>query len=641
LLKAQTENKCIVLSIGYSACHWCHVMEHECFEDHEVAAVMNQFFVCIKVDREERPDIDAIYMDACQNMGLRGGWPLNVFLLPNQQAFYGGTYFPKPNWLNVLYSVQQTFETQAEKLYESAASITASLNQNIEERYLKNAENLTLDWSDIKNKLVSSFDFEHGGLQRAPKFPMPAVWSLVKTLCPQEDLETHLIFTLKRMVLGGIFDHIRGGWTRYSTDTRWKVPHFEKMAYDNGQLLSLYASSLSELTWTAEDKKLIKWAIEKTINWLKTELYEPSAGFYAALDADSEGEEGKFYIWKKAEIDSLKAPYLEAFIEAYEISKQGNWEHGNNILHLENIPEKFWDFLPIYEQLLVFQNQRIRPGLDHKIMVNWNSMLLVGLLDVELSAEFPTQKIWITEIIDSLFKQFSQKTGPDSRPALALIHQPISQDLPEGIPGFLDDYAWLIRASIKYYQSYFDESYLQKAQMLVHYVLANFMDLEDSLLYYTDIEAEKLISRKKELFDNVIPSSNALMAHNLYELGRILSDNELSIWAQKMLNQCKALVQRDPVWLSHWTELAFKMQANSLDIYVIGPDYLSVAKALRKYTKNKSLIYATASDSSLKVFEGKELKGTQTKIYVCVNQTCFAPVDSVDAAINLLNYDLA
>jgi uncharacterized protein len=652
LNKALTESKIIILSIGYSACHWCHVMEYECFEDHEVAEYMNAHFVCIKVDREERPDIDAIYMDACQNMGIRGGWPLNVFLMPDTKPFYGGTYFPKPNWLNVLYSVQESYLKQPEKLQESADGVVKAINQSDLEKFNIGYDQESIvqnQWQDIMSKLAAQFDSEHGGLQRSPKFPMPSVWSFIQNYLSVFDDKAnlfHLRFTLERMVLGGIFDHLAGGWTRYSTDERWKVPHFEKMLYDNGQLLSIYASFLiknSSEQVNSASNLLFEWAIENTISWLKNEMTDENGGFYAALDADSEGEEGKYYVWTLAEIEAIKHEKIEEFKKEYEINKQGNWEHGNNVLHLESLPTDFEDFNKIFKQLKALRDVRIRPGLDHKQLAGWNALALNGLIDCykyfSSQPEKQNIKVEIKKIIESNLQFFTNHleehiVSDDTEPAIGLFHQvrPENGEMP--ILGFLDDYAALIKAYLNYYSISFNEKYLQKADKLVKYTLANFYDPSEHLFYFTDVTAETLIARKKEIFDNVIPSSNALMASNLLLLSRYLSNNSYFELASHMYAHMRELVVKDSVWLSCWADFALLFTQPSTEVYIVGNENVEIGSELRKYySEPQIMIFGSNSESDLEVFEGKTLK---SGIYVCQNKVCQLPVNTLNEALNIL-----
>ena len=640
---AVNEDKVIILSIGYSACHWCHVMEHESFENEEVAKVMNTYFVNIKVDREERPDIDGIYMEALQNMGLRGGWPLNVFLMPNAKPFYGGTYFQKKNWINLLYGIQESFKDKRAALEESAEGFAQSLNNKDSEKYLfgmdeKDYRYSSNELNQIEQKLSKDFDEEFGGMNRAPKFPMPSVWNLVLNLLVQPSSTatiSQLQNTLDRIALGGIFDHLAGGWTRYSTDERWKIPHFEKMLYDNGQLLNLYTKSFlffsSKESFT-ESLELYKWAIESSVNWLRSEMTSELGGFYAALDADSEGVEGKYYVWTNEEAFTALGKDAQEFMTAYEFSIQGNWEDGNNVLHLEAIPEN-WEFLmECNKKLLKFKNSRIRPGLDNKIICGWNGLMLSGLIEAYKTFDIGLDLIENNiEFIEShLISEFKNE---DEVEALGLWHQ---QGVKK-IPGFLDDYAAVIESFMQYYQISFEEKWLFKAESLLEYTLANFFDPEESLFYFTDIEGEKLIARKKEIFDNVIPASNSMMVKNLYFLGRFFNNSEYSELARSIFSKIKPLSLKDPQWLSNWTDAGLLLSTSPVEITVFGKGFNEIAREIQRNYYNPNAIYFGADEeSNLPEFEGRMENSKEMNIYICIDQSCHLPVKTAREALNLL-----
>lgn len=644
LQKALSEDKVIILSIGYSACHWCHVMEHESFESEDVANVMNTHFVNIKVDREERPDIDGVYMEALQNMGLRGGWPLNVFLMPDTKPFYGGTYFPKKNWINLLYGIQDSFKGKRDQLEESANGFAESLNSKDSEKYPFGVDETDFSYIEtelklIADKLAKDFDIDLGGMNRAPKFPMPSVWNLVLNLSHKTENQATIVQlknTLDRIALGGIFDHLAGGWTRYSTDERWKIPHFEKMLYDNGQLLSLYSKTFlffnSKNIFT-ESLSLYKWAVESTLNWLKEEMTADSGGFYAALDADSEGIEGKYYVWGLDEIEAVLGKDAKEFAEIYQFSKYGNWEHGNNVLHLESHP-KDWEFvISCNKKLYENRNSRIRPGLDNKIICGWNGLMLSGLIDAYKTFGIGLELIEsnVAFIRKNLVSEFKNE---ENSIALGLFHQ---YDIKK-TPGFLDDYAAIIEAFIQYYQVSFDEKWLFDAESLLKYVLVNFFDTEESLFYFTDSEGEKLIARKKEIFDNVIPASNSMMAKNLYFLGRFLANEEYIGMAKGIFSKIKPLSIKDPQWLSNWTDLGVLLTSKPIEVTIFGKGFKTIVKQIQEKYFNPNVIYFGADkDSNLPEFKGRMNAPEKVNIFVCIDYSCHLPVDTFDEAIKLLN----
>lgn len=631
LNEARTEDKVILLSIGYSACHWCHVMEHECFEDGEVAGFMNANFVNIKVDREERPDIDQIYMEALQNMGIRGGWPLNVFLLPGGEPFYGGTYFPKGRWMEVMAGVMNVFQNRREEVMASGRSFVKSLNTKDSEKYLfgKSSDSSIYtkeELSLISEKLAGDFDPQDGGMNRAPKFPMPSLWGMIHHLADFTDnphLKEHLDFTLGRMVLGGLFDHVGGGWTRYSVDGYWKVPHFEKMLYDNAQLMSLYAT----VAGRSDLRGLYRWAVDRTYGWLIREMNQENGGIFSALDADSEGEEGKFYVWTLEETERVLGTEAPLFIREYGIVKEGNWEHGNNILHLEHLPMEWDKIRESHEKLLEVRESRVRPGLDDKVITSWNALMISGL--AERSRVFGSDFTYAREKLDYLNRELTfSGRNEDGDQAAGVYHQAGERK----IPGFLDDYAALIRANTDMYSLSFEEKYLETALQLSRYALANFYDPEEGLFYYTDVQAERLIARKKELFDNVIPSSNSMMAKSLYFVGRYTGEQDYTEIARQMFARMKPLTLQDPQWLSNWTDLGLLLSRKQVEVVVTGPDHREWIRVLREHDLSPATLYFGATDqSSLPVLESR-FTGKNT-LYICEDYACRRPVFSLEEAL--------
>ncbi|WP_367913143.1 thioredoxin domain-containing protein [Leadbetterella sp. DM7] len=631
LEEARTNDKVILLSIGYSACHWCHVMEHECFEDREVADFMNAHFVNIKVDREERPDIDQVYMEALQNMGIRGGWPLNVFLLPGGEPFYGGTYFPKGRWMEVMAGVVQVFQHRREEVEESGRSFVNSLNTRDSDKYLfgKTSDSSLYtkeELSIISEKLAKDFDAEDGGMQRAPKFPMPALWNMIRRLAGLTGdpyLQEHLEFTLGRMVLGGLFDHVGGGWTRYSVDSYWKVPHFEKMLYDNAQLMSLYAAAAAR----SDPQGLYRWAVDLTYAWLLREMNRPKGGFFSALDADSEGEEGKFYVWTLDETEKALGADAALFTGEYGIVKEGNWENGNNILHLEHLPAQWDKIRESHEKLLEARQKRVSPGLDNKVLTSWNALMISGL--AERSRTWGGDYTLASEKLAYLNRNLTFSCrNEDGDTALGVFHQAGERK----IPGFLDDYAALIQANTDMYSLSLEEHYLETAEQLCWYVLANFYDPDEGLFYYTDVEAEKLISRKKELFDNVIPSSNSMMAKSLYFAGRYTGRTSYTEIARQMFARLKPLTLQDPQWLGNWVDLGLLLSAKQVEVVVTGPDYREWVRALQKQGTSAATLYFGADNaSSLPVFENR-FTGKNT-VYICEDYSCRRPVFTLEEAL--------
>lgn len=627
LEKAKTENKPILVSIGYSACHWCHVMEHECFEKEEVAEVMNRHFVNIKIDREERPDIDAIYMDAVQAMGVHGGWPLNVFLMPDGKPFYGGTYFPKENWMQLLKSVNNGFVNHQDELQKSAEGFTENMLFKESDKYGLIFENQVFTEEDLDKmylKLAQTFDEDWGGFERSPKFPMPSIWQFLMRyahLKQDEKAINHFKLTLNKMAIGGIYDQLGGGFARYSVDGEWFCPHFEKMLYDNGQLVSLYSEA-----YTFTDEQLYKETVYETIGWLKREMTSPEGGFYSALDADSEGVEGKFYVWTKSEIDEILGEESEEFCKVYQVNEQGNWEHGVNILWKNEAILNATQHDNI-QKLLVKRAERIRPGLDDKILCSWNGLMLKGLVDAYRAfgeQNFLDLALQNAHFIEDKFLQdnvlsHSYKNGETK------------------IQGFLEDYAAVIDAYLNLYQATFEENWLHLAEKLSLYVCQNFWDEDDQLFFFTDKNAENLIVRKKEIFDNVIPASNSMMARNLYTLGLILDREDFKELSKLMLAKMKDLLTKNVDYLTNWACLATQMVSPTAEIALVGKNFLQFRKEIdSRYYPNK-ILSGTEKESQLPLLENRTSKLDETLIFVCYNKTCQLPVKNVEEAFEQLH----
>ncbi|WP_304062746.1 thioredoxin domain-containing protein [Pedobacter glucosidilyticus] len=633
LTKAKAENKLILVSIGYSACHWCHVMEHESFEDDEVAKLMNQFFVCIKIDREERPDIDQIYMNAVQLMTGRGGWPLNCFCLPDQRPIYGGTYFPKKDWKNLLTNLAHFWDTKPDEAIEYAVRLTDGIKQAdklaiVKEHQaysLKNIEDALTPWKRL-------FDFSEGGHNRAPKFPMPNNWAfLMKVAHLLKDEAAHVIvrLTLDKMAAGGIYDHLGGGFARYSVDGKWHIPHFEKMLYDNGQLLSLYADAYK---WCKEER--YKEVVYETVAWLRREMTSLEGGFYSALDADSEGVEGKFYTWNKTEIDELLGEDSELFNTYFEITAEGNWEEEEiNSPWIrkekEDVAKHFGlaldDFNSKIKQakaiLFKQRSTRVRPGLDDKILTSWNALTIKGLCDAYKAfadEEFKSLALNNAQfIIKNLYKENgglyrSYKNGKAS------------------INAFLDDYALLAEAFINVYEITFDEDWLQEAKKLCDFVTAHFHDEESGLFFYTSDEDEALIARKYEVMDNVIPASNSVLAWNFKKLAIFYNCQNYQHIYQHMLKTVEPHIKSYASAYTNWASLLLDEIHGSFEIAITGADFEEKRKEIEKYYIPNKIILG-GEKGNLPLLQDKFVG--DTRIFVCENKTCQLPQSEVEEAI--------
>jgi uncharacterized protein YyaL (SSP411 family) len=612
-------------------------MEKESFEDAATATLMNAHFVCIKIDREERPDLDNIYMDAVQAMGLQGGWPLNVFLMPNQKPFYGGTYFPNSKWKQLLGSIADAFAAHADQLAESAEGFGRSLNRKETDKYGILAGEGELDSDELVEvitKLAAQFDPEWGGMNRVPKFPMPAIWHFVldyALLSSREDLRQAVFFTLQKMGRGGIYDHLRGGFARYSVDGEWFAPHFEKMGYDNGQLLELYAKAYQ----VSKDPFYLE-KVRETKDWLLAEMMQEEGGFHAAQDADSEGVEGKFYTWTYAELDALLGPDLGWFTDLYSLKPAGNWEEGVNILFqvesYETVAKRNEISLEVFLQKLAAQkakllntrNLRIYPGKDDKVLAGWNGLIDAGLIQGYLATgdqEFLDMALRNLDFVQvQLFREGtlyrSYKNGQAYTPA------------------FLEDYAALIKASLMAFSASGFSRHLAFAQTLAEVVLARFYDPEDGYFYFSDPSAEKLIANKKELFDNVIPASNSILARSFHQLSLLTYEENYGKIAARMLGGMKELVLKEPGFLCNWANFYLESLVPTAEIAIVGTGAKQKALALlAEYLPNAVVAWSESPTASVLLLEGKlgDAEGNAL-IYVCVNRSCRRPVVTVEEA---------
>ena len=631
--KAEKENKLVLISIGYSACHWCHVMEHESFEDSLTAEMMNKNFINIKVDREERPDVDQVYMNAVQLMTGSGGWPLNCFALPDGRPVYGGTYFPKDKWQQTLTSLQGLKENDPIKLEEYAKNLTAGIQQS--ELITRNEDPLETKVEFLAQKVnewSKYWDRKKGGPNRAPKFPLPNNYQFLLEyafLSGDQESMDFVSTTLDQMARGGIYDQIGGGFARYSTDELWKAPHFEKMLYDNAQLVSLYSQA-----FTATQNPRYKKIVQETLAFIKRELTNKNGGFYSALDADSEGEEGKFYVWKKEELkEALTPEEFELAKEFYNLNNKGLWEHGNYILLMD---ENSDDMLTedstlgnklelIKSKLLARRETRIRPGLDDKILTSWNMLMIEAYLDAYIALE-DEQYLNVAE--QQMKFIFTNLITEDE----GLFH--LHKDGKSSINGYLEDYAFTISALLKMYQSTFDESYISQAESLMHYTVKHFLDEESGMFWFKSNKDEQLIAKKQENSDNVIPASNSVMAHNLFLLSKLTYNQEFEKTGKQMLSNILPHIEYGQSY-SNWLRLYLYETYPFYEIAATGKNFRALTIELRKtYIPNK-LILGAEKKSDLPLLENKFFE--EETIFVCQNKTCQLPVKLVTDALKQIN----
>lgn len=636
LERATRENKLIIVSIGYSACHWCHVMERESFENDEVAAVMNEHFVSVKIDREERPDIDQIYMIAVQLMTGSGGWPLNCICLPDGRPIYGGTYFRPSDWKHVLLQLADTWREKPEVALDYAERLTTGIRQSevlpinrIPETYTKQ------DLDDIVQPWKRLFDLQEGGHTRVPKFPLPNNWSFLLrygVLQNDDEVVDHVHFTLKKIASGGIYDHVGGGFARYAVDGRWHIPHFEKMLYDNAQLVSLYAEA-----WQHNPDPQYKRVITETLTWVSREMTSAEGGFYCALDADSEGVEGKFYTFSQSETEGVLGKDAELFIRYFNVTPEGNWaEERTNVLKCDLDADKLaqeagfgleeWDTYleEVKKKLRQYREQRIRPGLDNKQLTSWNGLMLKGFIDAYRTLD--EEQYLQTALKNAAFIQqhlYATSGG--------LLHQPVANG--KSIDGFLDDYAFCIEAFIALYEATFDETWIYEAKRLADHAVDYFYDQPTGLFFYASSASETLIARKHEIMDNVIPSSNSALIRQLHKLGLVFDENHYrAIVAQALANVFPQIKSYGSAY-SNWAIQLIEEVYGCQEIVLTGPSWESFRKAVdHRYIPNKVILGGTSG--SLPLLSGRI--DQTTRAYVCKNKTCSLPVTTASDLLKLI-----
>ncbi|MBK9328691.1 MAG: thioredoxin domain-containing protein [Sphingobacteriales bacterium] len=637
LEKAFNEQKLLLISVGYAACHWCHVMEHESFEDQDVAKVMNDFFVSIKVDREERPDIDQIYMNAAMIITGQGGWPLNVIALPDGKPVFAGTYFPKANWIKVLTYFFELYQREPQKLTEQAERITQGLHEIEHIPLYKTERNidenlLHILWENWKDKV----DFEWGGKKGAPKFMMPNNYEfLLRYLFQTKNTEVGeaIKTTLKRWAFGGLYDAVGGGFARYSVDSFWKVPHFEKMLYDNGQLLSVYAHA-----YQITKRPLYKRVAEKTTGWLEREMTDISGGLYSSLDADSEGVEGKFYCWEEAELKEIAGNDFDLFAEVYNIDSKGNFEHGMNVLFRTKDHEYFMEKYKItneafqqkletlHRQLFEMRTKKIRPNTDDKILTEWNAIAVKGLADAYKAFG---DEMYLNKAVRTANFILQHCKKEDYR---------LERNYKNGqssINGFLQDYAFLIDALIALHQVTLEGNYLTEALHFTEYVLNHFYNTENGMFHLTSDQDAALITRSTDSSDNVIPSGNSAMAKNLLLLSKYFDKPEYEQMSLTMLNNMLDDVLKNPIYYSNWA-IVLDMHLNlNKELVIMGKDAVEKAKKINRHYLPNVLITGSIEMSDLPLMSGRYREG-RTLFYICENKSCGLPSDNIEETVHLL-----
>jgi len=645
LSEAFQQDKPILLSIGYSACHWCHVMEEESFEDQETSEIINENFIAIKVDREERPDIDDIYMTAVQLMAGHGGWPLTVFLTPKLKPFYGGTYFPKenkqygqqimPGFKTILKAVHRAWMDQRDEVEKNAEHLTDAINSISrqvaadEQKSTDNSKDLVVE-SGLQ--LLSQFDKKWGGFGRAPKFPQAMCLFLCLRLAfrlKQTNDERHKMFfealstTLNRMASGGIYDHLGGGFARYSTDEKWLVPHFEKMLYDNALLAHLYLESFA-----FSGNEYWREIGCQTLDFIERELSIENGAFYSSLDADSEGEEGKFYLWRKSEIVHVLGEQSETFCQMFSVTEQGNFEDGQNILYTHG-PERNADLMK--QKLFAYRAKRIRPGLDDKILVSWNGLAISAFVS---GYKLTGQEKYLKKAKDAGHFILSNLYSNGR-----LMH--VYAGGQSKFFGYLDDYAFFMQALIDLAGIDDDPLWLETASELGQSILAHFYDEKEADFFYTADDHEKLIARTKNSNDGPLPSATSVVISNLIKLAAITDEERYRKYAITVLNKYKSFLYRSPgqyanmaaAWDSYlcgtWAFIVALAGDPLLDrplLQAVHSQYLPDKMVL---VKNGGL--NRAPDRFLTIFSGKSLLNGQPAVYVCNEQGCQPPISDAES----------
>jgi uncharacterized protein YyaL (SSP411 family) len=639
LEQAKEENKLIVISVGYSACHWCHVMEEESFENDSVAKLMNDNFISIKVDREERPDVDQIYMNAVQLMTGSGGWPLNCITLPDGRPVFGGTYFTKKQWTKILEDMSKLYRDDPEKVIAFAEKLTEGVKNS--DLIKVNKENVEFNKQKIESiviELKKSLDDKLGGQKGAPKFPMPSNLNFLLRYSFQNDdkeLQKFVMTSLIKMANGGIYDQIGGGFSRYSVDDRWHVPHFEKMLYDNAQLVSLYSKAY-QLT----KNEFFNTVVAETLHFIDNELTQEDGAFYSSLDADSktkegELEEGVFYTWSQDELKAELGNDFEVFKSYYNINAIGKWEKDQYILYKTKTDDEFIkaNTITLKElnskvsswktKLYKLRAKRERPRKDDKVLTSWNALMLKAYVDAY--RVFGEQSY-----IDSAIKNAEFIKDNQIQQNGALFHNYKNEK--STIDGFSEDYAHTITAFIELYQATFDEKWLNTAKELMDYSIAHFLNNETSMFYFTSDSETNLITRKTEVLDNVIPSSNSVLADCLFKLGHYYSNKTYANLAKQMLSNVNDDIERAPSGYTNWLKLYLNYANPYYEVAISGLDaHLKLRELDNTYSPN-ILISGANKDSDLPLLKNKFIKD-ETFIFVCVNGTCKMPVTRVEEAL--------
>lgn len=650
--KAETEDKPIFLSIGYSTCHWCHVMEKESFEDSVVANLMNEVFISIKVDREERPDIDNIYMTVCQMLTGSGGWPLTIIMTPDKKPFFAGTYFPKEarfgriGMVDLTNRINEAWKTNREKIYESAGNILSALADLNDAKGEKEIDPEILNLANIQ--LNKRFDNEYGGFGLAPKFPSPHNLTFLlrqwKRTGDQQALNM-VENTLTQMYNGGMYDHVGYGFHRYSTDREWLVPHFEKMLYDQATLLDACIE-----TYQATGNQKYARIADEIITYVLRDMTSTEGGFYSAEDADSEGEEGKFYLWTKDEIEEiLDKESAELFIETFNISSKGNYidemtvsRNGKNIPHLSKNSDNVIKTLnakiiEIKEKLFAVREKRIHPHKDDKILTDWNGLMIASLAKASRALNNNQYLICAEKSMDFILAKLRTDEG-------RLIHR--YRDGEAGISANIDDYAFTICGLLELYESNFKTFYISLAIELQEQQIKYFWDEENNGFFFTPNDGEELLTRTKEIYDGAIPSGNSISLKNLIKLSRLTSNTQYEKYASELSRAFSEKLSKSPISSTMMIQGVDFAKGPSFEILIVSDDKEKQKKALKSlnqiFIPNKVVLLKNKENESeiekIAPFVSEySITENQIMIYVCQNYICNLPTDDPIKMLKMLN----
>ncbi len=620
LSRARDQQKPLLVSIGYSACHWCHVMERESFEDPEVAAVMNDAFVCIKVDREERPDVDAIYMDAVQAMTGHGGWPLNAFLTPEGVPFYAGTYFPPtprqgmPSWRMVLEGVARAWDEQRDQIIDGSERIVGHLQATARIE----APDAELDPAALDHAVTAlrrGYDAEHGGWGGAPKFPAA---STIEFLLRRGERQMAL-HTLRRMAGGGMYDQVGGGFARYSVDARWVVPHFEKMLYDNALLARAYLHAFQ-----VSGEAFFERVTRETLDWALRELRQEEGGFASALDADSEGVEGKFYVWRLEEVREALGPLADAAVEHFGMTGAGNFEGANIPVRATPDPERLDE---IKAGLLAARERRVRPGLDNKRLTAWNALMISALADAGAALGEPRYRDAAVDAAEFVLRDLRDSDGR----LLRTYNQGRAH-----LGAYLEDHAFLLEALLTLYEATFDPRWFAEARALAEQILERFADPERGGFFSTASDHEPLLARRKELQDHPIPAGGSAAAFGLLRLARLTGEARYEDAALGHIRLLHTLAPEHAGAFGHLLSAIDFALADVREVALVGDDRAPLEQVARE-TFRPHVVLAGGDADGVPLLEGREPVGGRAAAYVCERFACQRPVTEPDELRALLD----